>query len=59
MLAKIGWIAAISVGMFGKWAFLAESPFTHPRSWSERDSSLFWLLAVLLLVGTVVIFWMV
>jgi hypothetical protein len=55
----MGWLAALSLGMFGKWTFLSDSPFKHPRVWSERDSSLFWLLAVLLLIGTVVISWAV
>ncbi len=57
MLPKIGWIAALSLGMFGKWLFLVDSPLRHPRTWSERDSSVFWLLAVGLLVGTAVILW--
>jgi len=57
VLAKIGWITALSLGMFGKWAFLSDSPFKHPRSWSERDSSVFWLLSVGFLIGVVVIFW--
>lgn len=57
MLAKVGWITALSLGMFGKWAFLSDTPFKHPSNWSERDSSLFWLLAVGLLIGIVVIFW--
>jgi hypothetical protein len=48
---------ALSLGMFGKWAFLSDSPFKHPRSWSERDSSVFWLLSVGFLIGVVVIFW--
>jgi hypothetical protein len=57
MFPKIGWIAALSLGMFGKWVFLSDSPFKHPRVWSERDSSLFWLLAVGFLIGIAVIFW--
>jgi hypothetical protein len=57
MLVKAGWIAALSVGMFGKWAFLSDSPFAHPRAWSERDTSIFWMLAVGFLIGIAIICW--
>ena len=57
MLVKAGWIVALSLGMFGKRPSSPTPPFRRPRNWSERDSSVFWLLSVAFLLGVVVIFW--